>query len=58
MDSYAELGVEIDEFDIVFCFPWPTDETLTAEIFDRCAATGAVLLTYGEMNGYTLRRKD
>ena len=58
VDAYAELGVEIDEFDIVFCFPWPTDETLTAEIFDRCAATGAVLLTYGEMNGYTFRRKD
>ncbi len=58
IDAYAELGLEIDEFDIVFCFPWPTDETLTAEIFDRCAATGAVLLTYDEMNGYTLRRKD
>jgi hypothetical protein len=58
VDAYAELGVEIDEFDIVFCFPWPTDETLTAEIFDRCASTGSLLLTYDEMHGFSLRRKD
>lgn len=58
VDAYSELGLEIDEFDIVFCFPWPTDETLTAEIFDRCASTGALLLTYDEMNGFSLRRKD
>ena len=57
VDAYAELGLEIDEFDIVFCFPWPTDETLTAEIFERCASTGALLLTYDEMNGFSLRRK-
>ena len=58
VDTYSELGLEIDEFDIVFCFPWPTDENLTAEIFDRCASTGALLLTYDEMNGFSLRRKD
>ncbi len=58
VDAYAELGLQIDEFDIIFCFPWPTDGNLTAEIFDRCAATGAVLVTYDEIDGYTLRRKD
>jgi len=58
VDAYAELGLEIDEFDIVFCFPWPTDETLTTEIFDRCASTGSLLLTYDEMSGFSLRRKD
>ena len=58
VDAYSELGLEIDEFDIVFCFPWPTDEILTAEIFDRCASTGSLLLTYDEMHGFLLRRKD
>ncbi|MDA7902392.1 hypothetical protein N9B31_01915 [Mariniblastus sp.] len=58
VDAYSELGLEIDEFDIVFCFPWPTDEALTAEIFDRSASTGSLLLTYDEMNGFSLRRKD
>ncbi len=58
VDAYSELGLEIDEFDIVFCFPWPTDETLTAEIFARCASAGSLLLTYDEMNGFSLRRKD
>jgi hypothetical protein len=58
VDAYSELGLEIDEFDIVFCFPWLTDEALTAEIFDRSASTGSLLLTYDEMNGFSLRRKD
>jgi hypothetical protein len=58
VDAYSELGLEIDEFDIVFCFPWPTDEALTAEIFDRCASTGSLLLTYDEISGFSLRRKD
>ena len=62
-DAYSEFGLKIDEFDIVFCDPWPTAEALTADIFDHCASTGFLLLTYDELtyeekNGFLLRRKD
>ncbi len=56
-DSYDELGRELRDFDIVFAFPWPNDEALTAHIFERCASNGALLLTYDETDHYRLRRK-
>ncbi len=56
--AYEQLGRDLDEFDVVFSFPWPTDEELTAKIFDRFAASGAILLTFDESEGYLIRRKD
>jgi hypothetical protein len=57
-DAYDQLGKELDEFDIVFCFPWPTDEDVTAEIFERFASVGAILMTFDEAEGYQVRRKS
>jgi len=56
-DTYDQLDLEICDFDLIFAFPWPNDEILTAELFDRFAADGALLLTYHETNGVRLRRK-
>jgi hypothetical protein len=56
--AYDQLGRGLEEFDVIFCFPWPTDEELTARIFDRFASSGAILLTYDETEGYSIRRKD
>ena len=55
--TYAELGLEIRDFDVVFAFPWPNDEELTAGLFERFAARGALLLTYSELSSVRLRRK-
>jgi len=55
--AYDELGMEVRDFDVVFAFPWPNDEELTAELFERFAARGALLLTYCESNPIRLRRK-
>ena len=55
--AYEELGLEIRDFDMVFAFPWPNDEELTAKLFERFAARGALLLTYCESNSLRLRRK-
>ncbi len=57
-DAYHQLGKDVDDFDIVFCFPWPTDEGVTAEIFERYASVGAILLTFDEAEGYRVRRKS
>lgn len=56
-DAYDQLGRELEDFDVVFSFPWPTDEEVTAEIFERFASVGALLLTFDEGEGYRVRRK-
>jgi hypothetical protein len=55
--TYDELGLEIRDFDVIFAFPWPNDEELTAQLFERFAARGALLLTYSDSNAVRLRRK-
>ncbi len=45
-DGHDALQCEPDEFNVVFAFPWPGDEEVVETLFDRYAATGAVLLTY------------
>jgi hypothetical protein len=55
--AYEELGLELDDFDMVFAYPWPGDDSLLAEIFDRYAAQEALLLTYDQFNSIQLRRK-
>jgi hypothetical protein len=55
--TYDELGLEVRDFALIFAFPWPNDEELTAELFERFAARGALLLTYSDSNSMRLRRK-
>ncbi|MEM9414745.1 MAG: hypothetical protein AAGA29_04605 [Planctomycetota bacterium] len=55
--GYDELGVEADDFDIIFAFPWPGDEALIDALFEKYAAVGALLLTYHGMNDMRLQRK-
>jgi hypothetical protein len=53
-----DVDVDIDEFDLLFAFPWPGEEALYFDVFDRFAASGALLATYhGPCEGMQLRRK-
>ncbi|MHC4993640.1 MAG: methyltransferase domain-containing protein [Planctomycetota bacterium] len=45
-NAYDELGLEIDDFDIVFVYPWPGEEQTVRKIFKRYASQGAVLVMY------------
>jgi hypothetical protein len=55
-DTHEQLGLAADDFDLVFAYPWPDEEEVTAELFERHARAGALLLTYhGE--DFRLRRK-
>jgi hypothetical protein len=56
-NAYDELGLEVRDFDLIFAYPWPNDEELTASLFERFAAVGALLLTYNETDAVRLRRK-
>ncbi len=56
--AYEEIDYAINDFDIIFAYPWPNDVELTLKIFDRCAARGAMLLAYYDVDSIALYRKD
>jgi hypothetical protein len=55
--AYDQLDLEIDDFDLVYSYPWPGEEHVVDELFDTCAAVGALLLTYHGQDGIRLQRK-
>jgi hypothetical protein len=56
-NGYEELELEPDDFDVVFAYPWPGEEQVIFDLFDDCAAVGALLLTYHGLNELRLQRK-
>lgn len=56
-DGYDELQADLDDFDVVFAYPWPTEEELYCDVFARGANDGAVLLTYSRAEGMRAYRK-
>ena len=55
--GYDELQRDLDEFRIVFAYPWPGVEPVFFDLFDECAAPGAVLVTNHGLDGIQVRRK-
>jgi hypothetical protein len=56
-DVYEEIGLAMDDFDLFFAFPWPGEHAFFEQVFDTCAADGALLLTYRGREGMNLVRK-
>jgi hypothetical protein len=56
-EGYSALGLEIDDFDLVFAYPWPGEEQVIFDLFSDTAAVGALLLTYHGLEGVRLQRK-
>ncbi len=56
-DGYDELGLDPDDFDVVFAYPWPGEECLIESLFEKYAAEGALLLTYSQFDWVRFRRK-
>ena len=40
------MDLETDDFGVIFAYPWPDEEHVIEELFDRHAANGAILVTY------------
>ncbi len=57
LSAYDELGVDIDDFDLVFAYPWPGEQELLYELFETYASRGACLLTNHGVEGLRLHRK-
>ena len=55
--AYEDLGLEPDDFDLIFAYPWPGEEQVIFDLFANHGATGALLLTYHGMEGVRLQRK-
>ena len=56
-DGYDELGLDPDDFGLIYAYPWPGEEEIVEQIFDAVAARGALLLTYRSTEDLVLQRK-
>lgn len=56
-DAHAEMGVGIDDFDVIFAYPWPGEESVIIDLFAARAAVGALLVTYNGVEGMRAVRK-
>ncbi|HEY1192114.1 MAG TPA: hypothetical protein VGE74_31085 [Gemmata sp.] len=55
--AYEELGLDIDDMDIIFAYPWPDEEAVVCDLFEHFAGPGAVLATYHGSADFRLKRK-
>ncbi len=56
-DGYDELGLDPEDFGLIYAYPWPGEEEVVERIFEAVAATGALLLTYRSTEDLVLQRK-
>ncbi len=56
-DTHDELGLDPDDFNVIFAYPWPDEEHVTEELFERYAGAGAVLVTFHGGEHFRVRRK-
>lgn len=55
--SPGALPFDPDDFDIIFAYPWPSEEDVTQVLFERHARPGALLVSYHGGETFRLRRK-
>jgi hypothetical protein len=55
--AYEDLGLDLADMDVVFAYPWPDEEGITGDLFERYAGHGALLATFHGGDDFRLRRK-
>jgi hypothetical protein len=55
---YEVLGLDTEDFGIVFAYPWPDEESAVGQLFERHAGAGALLVTHHGGAEFRLRRKS
>lgn len=55
--GYEQLDLDVDDFAIVYAYPWPGEDVFHESVFDRYAAFGALLLLFCGPNDARLFRK-
>lgn len=56
-DPYEEMGLDVEDFDVIFAYPWPGEQEVIERLFGRFAADGALLLTYNGQDGIRAHRR-
>jgi hypothetical protein len=56
--AYEELGLATEDFGIIFAYPWPDEERVLDQMFERHAGAGALLVTHHGGEDFRLRRKS
>jgi hypothetical protein len=49
--AYDDMELDLDDFDVVYAYPWPTEEEQFCDLFRRHGEPGAVLLTFSRAEG-------
>tara|TARA_R110002049_G_scaffold46487_1_gene135126 strand:- start:72512 stop:73174 length:663 start_codon:yes stop_codon:yes gene_type:complete len=49
--AYGEIGKQLDEFDLVYAYPWPNERMLYRSVMRECGRRGAIFLTYDSRSG-------
>jgi hypothetical protein len=57
LDAYEQLGLDADDFDVIYAYPWPGEEQVIFDLFKRYAAVGALLVTYHGIDDIRVQRK-
>ncbi len=55
--GYDQLGLDLDDFALVYAYPWPGEDDFHETVFDRYAALGALLMLFCGPNDIRLWRK-
>ncbi|MGB7329524.1 MAG: class I SAM-dependent methyltransferase [Rubripirellula sp.] len=56
-NAYESLGLDLDDFAMVYSYPWPGEDDFHEAVFDRYAARGALLMMFCGPNDIRLYRK-
>jgi hypothetical protein len=55
--ALCDLGLAIEDFGVIFAYPWPDEESLVGDLFERYARCGAILVSYHGGDDFRLRQK-
>lgn len=55
--AYDDLGLDPSDMDVLFVYPWPDEEPVTLDLFERYCGPGAVLVSYHGGDEFRVRRK-
>ncbi len=56
-NAYETIGLDLDDFSLVFGYPWPGEEVFHQRVFERYGAPGGLLMLFCGPNDLRLWRK-
>lgn len=56
VSGYDQLDLELRDFDLIYAYPWPDEESLFHDIMRQCSGRNSLLLTYHVREGMKVTR--